>query len=436
MWIFKFIYYKWNERRRLHILSKFNDYEKFIEEQQKAVSKIKDETFKISAILNLYIGHYLNNQLDKAEEILETMKSFDIDDLDDSIKYIYFYYSINHYIATGNEIMVDRIWEESQSLREEVKEKCTEIYRHTRMNYNNFKGLYEESNKVLLEDGHDKKDDVFCNILKAEIYFNVGKEEEAKFIINDLLNGDKKLTPIVKKKIKELQAQYMNVEYEGFINTNETDEKISFKDKVWLKVRDSAFMRNLLFLFIDIKNILKNKYILLIFGPIVAAYLWGKLGYIALRDNTYRNYWNHVMGSIFLGVLTINITLLFINYMIKSKKYFSTILVALIILSPMSFIFFGEPYSSTLMATIKDLPYVVSKGYVEEVTTIEYIDIVSKSDYEYIEIEISNNSFELFYDDKFYNYILQNCYEGDIVKIKYLPNTKDLIYIKLEDITK
>ncbi|WP_315118440.1 hypothetical protein [uncultured Clostridium sp.] len=435
MGIFKFIYYKWNERRRLYILSKFNDYEKFIEEQQKAVSKIKDETFKISAILNLYIGYYLNNQLDKAEEILETMKSFDIDDLDDSIKYIYFYYSIDHYIATGNEIMVDRIWEESQSLREEVKEKCTEIYRHTRMNYNNFKGLYEESNKALLEDGHDKKDDMFCNILKAEIYFNIGKEEEAKLIINGLLNGDKKLTPIVKKKIKELQDKYMNVEYEGFINTNVTDEKISLKDRVWLKVRDSVVMRNLLFLFIDAKNILKNKYVLAILGPIFAVRLWKTLGYAALRSYTYWNYLDNVMGSILLDVLIINIVLLLINYMIKSKKYLKTMLIALIILHPIGWIFYEQPYSSTLTATIKDLPYVVSKGYVEEVTTIEYIDIVSKNDYEYIEMEISNNSFELFSDDKFYNYILQNCYEGDVVKIKYLPNTKELIDIKLEDIT-
>lgn len=49
----------------------------------------------------------------------------------------------------------------------------------------------------------------------------------------------------------------MNVEDKGLINKDKTNEEISFKDKVWLKFRDLDLMRNLLLLFIDVKNILK-----------------------------------------------------------------------------------------------------------------------------------------------------------------------------------
>lgn len=175
---------------------------------------------------------------------------------------------------------------------------------------------------------------------------------------------------------------------------------------------------------------------MVILGLIIATYLWGFIGIIGLRNNTYWNYWNHFILDIFSKVFIINIIILLLKYMIKSKKYLKTMLVILIILFSMGFTFFAQSYSSTLMATIKDLPYVVSKSYVEEVTTIEYINIVNNIDYEYMEIETSNKiNFELFYGNDIYDYIIENCYEGDVVKIKYLPNTKDIIYFKLEDIT-
>ncbi|MEW9095438.1 MAG: hypothetical protein AB2417_10195 [Clostridiaceae bacterium] len=443
MWIFKFIHYKCNERKRIYIIGEFNDYEKFIEQQQKAVSKIKDKTFKLSAILNLYVGYYISNQLEKAEETIETMKSLDLDieDLDNPIKCIYYYYLINYYITTSNEIMLYKIWEESQSSLEELKQNCTQLYRNLNMNYNNFKGLYEESNKILLEDDHDEKDDIFYTLLKAEIYFNIGKENEAKLIINGLLKDKKKLAPIFKKKIKDLQVKYMNVEDEGFVNANEINEEISFKDKIWLKVRDSDAMRNLLLLLIHVKNILKkilkNKYVLSILGFFVAVRLWTIIETIVLKNNIYRSYWNHLILDIFGKAFTINIMLLLLNYMIKSKKHLKTMLLTLMLLFTVGLNFYVQPYSLSLMAKITDLPYVVSKNYVEEVTTIEYIDMINRSDYQYIEIETNNkNKFVIFNDDNIYDYILENCYEGDVVKIKYLPNTEDLIYIKLEDITK
>lgn|GEM_PF-4788756 len=433
MRILKFIYYKWNERKRMYIIDEFNDYEKFIEEQQKAASKIKDKTFKISAILNLYNGYYFTNQLEKAEEVI---KSLDIESLDNSLKCAYYYYLINHYIATSNEIMLDKFWEESQSSLEELRQNDAQLYRKLKINYNNFKGLYEESNKILLEADYDEKGDIFYDLLKTETYFNIGKENEAKLIINDLPKDNKKLPPIFKKKVKELQVRYMNVENEGFINKDKTNEKISFKDKVWLKFRDLDFMRNLLLLFIYVKNILKNKHVLVVFGIIIATYLWEFIGIIGLRNNIYWNYWTHFMLDIFNKVFMINIMILLLKYMIKSKKYLKTMLVTLIMLSSMGFIFYVQPYSSTLMAIIKDLPYVVSKSYVEEVTTIEYINMVDEIDYQYMEIETSNKiNFELFNNNDTYNYIMENCYEGDVVKIKYLPNTKDIIYFKLEDIT-
>ncbi len=434
MRILKFIYYKWNERKRMYIIDEFNDYEKFIEEQQKAASKIKDKTFKISAILNLYNGYYFTNQLEKAEEVI---KSLDIESLDNSSKCAYYYYLINHYIATSNKIMLDKFWEESQSSLEELRQNDAQLYRKLKINYNNFKGLYEESNKILLEADYDEKGDIFYDLLKTETYFNIGKENEAKLIINGLPKDNKKLPPIFKKKIKELQVRYMNVENEGFINKDKTNEKISFKDKVWLKFRDLDFMRNLLLLFIYVKNILKNKHVLVVFGIIIATYLWEFIGIIGLRNNIYWNYWTHFMLDIFNKVFMINIMILLLKYMIKSKKYLKTMLVTLIMLSSMGFIFYVQPYSSTLMAIIKDLPYVVSKSYVEEVTTIEYINMVDEIDYQYMEIETSNKiNFELFNNNNIYNYIMENCYEGDVVKIKYLPNTKDIIYLELEDITK
>lgn len=433
MRILKFIYYKWNERKRMYIIDEFNDYEKFIEEQQKAASKIKDKTFKISAILNLYNGYYFTNQLEKAEEVI---KSLDIESLDNSSKCAYYYYLINHYIATSNEIMLDKFWEESQSSLEELRQNDAQLYRKLKINYNNFKGLYEESNKILLEADYDEKGDIFYDLLKTETYFNIGKENEAKLIINGLPKDNKKLPPIFKKKIKELQVRYMNVENEGFINKDKTNEKISFKDKVWLKFRDLDFMRNLLLLFIYVKNILKNKHVLVVFGIIIATYLWEFIGIIGLRNNIYWSYWTHFMLDIFNKVFMINIMILLLKYMIKSKKYLRTMLVTLIMLSSMGLIFYVQPYSSTLMAIIKDLPYVVSKSYVEEVTTIEYINMVDEIDYQYMEIETSNKiNFELFNNNDTYNYIMENCYEGDVVKIKYLPNTKDIIYFKLEDIT-
>ncbi|HAG44859.1 MAG TPA: hypothetical protein DCL31_17970 [Clostridium sp.] len=433
MRILKFIYYKWNERKRMYIIDEFNDYEKFIEEQQKAASKIKDKTFKISAILNLYNGYYFTNQLEKAEEVI---KSLDIESLDNSLKCAYYYYLINHYIATSNEIMLDKFWEESQNSLEELRQNDAQLYRKLKINYNNFKGLYEESNKILLEADYDEKGDIFYDLLKTETYFNIGKENEAKLIINDLPKDNKKLPPIFKKKVKELQVRYMNVENEGFINKDKTNEKISFKDKVWLKFRDLDFMRNLLLLFIYVKNILKNKHVLVVFGIIIATYLWEFIGIIGLRNNIYWNYWTHFMLDIFNKVFMINIMILLLKYMIKSKKYLKTMLVTLIMLSSMGFIFYVQPYSSTLMAIIKDLPYVVSKSYVEEVTTIEYINMVDEIDYQYMEIKTSNKiNFELFNNNDTYNYIMENCYEGDVVKIKYLPNTKDIIYFKLEDIT-
>jgi len=417
----------------MYIIDEFNDYEKFIEEQQKAASKIKDKTFKISAILNLYNGYYFTNQLEKAEEVI---KSLDIESLDNSLKCAYYYYLINHYIATSNEIMLDKFWEESQSSLEELRQNDAQLYRKLKINYNNFKGLYEESNKILLEADYDEKGDIFYDLLKTETYFNIGKENEAKLIINDLPKDNKKLPPIFKKKVKELQVRYMNVENEGFINKDKTNEKISFKDKVWLKFRDLDFMRNLLLLFIYVKNILKNKHVLVVFGIIIATYLWEFIGIIGLRNNIYWNYWTHFMLDIFNKVFMINIMILLLKYMIKSKKYLKTMLVTLIMLSSMGFIFYVQPYSSTLMAIIKDLPYVVSKSYVEEVTTIEYINMVDEIDYQYMEIETSNKiNFELFNNNDTYNYIMENCYEGDVVKIKYLPNTKDIIYFKLEDIT-
>ncbi|MFD3157940.1 hypothetical protein ACFIJ5_13880 [Haloimpatiens sp. FM7330] len=431
MWILKLLnimYYRCNEKRRMYIMTKFNDYEKFIEQQQKAVSKIKEETSRIAAILNLYNAYYFNDQLEKAEE---TIKSLDIDSLDNSIKCIYYYYLLNHYIAANNEIMVDKLWEESQSLLEEMKQKDNQFYRNLQMNYNNFKGLYEKSNKILLEVDYDGKDDIFYTLLKTEIYFNVGKENEAKLIINDLLNGKKKLVPIFKKKIKDFQMKYMN-EDEKFINKNKTNEKISFKDKVWSKVRDSDFMRNLLLLFIDVKNILKNKYVLLIFGPIIAVYLWKIIGIIGLKNNTYWNYWNYLILDILSNVAFINLVGLLINYMIKRKKYLKAMLIILVLLSCIGFNFSAKSYSLSLKARIIDLPYVVSKSYVEEVTTIKYIDIVNEEKYQYIQIETNNNKFQVFSDDNVYDYILQNCCEGDVVKIKYLPNTKNIIYINLE----
>ncbi len=434
MRILKFIYYKWNERKRMYIIDEFNDYEKFIEEQQKAASKIKDKTFKISAILNLYNGYYFTNQLEKAEKVI---KSLDIESMDNSTKCAYYYYLINHYIATSNKIMLDKFWEESQSSLEELRQNDAQLYRKLKINYNNFKGLYEESNKILLKADYDEKGDIFYDLLKTETYFNIGKENEAKLIINGLPKDNKKLPPIFKKKIKELQVRYMNVENEGFINKDKTNEKISFKDKVWLKFRDLDFMRNLLLLFIYVKNILKNKHVLVVFGIIIATYLWEFIGIIGLRNNIYWNYWTHFMLDIFNKVFMINIMILLLKYMIKSKKYLKTMLVTLIMLSSMGFIFYVQPYSSTLMAIIKDLPYVVSKSYVEEVTTIEYINMVDEIDYQYMEIETSNKiNFELFNNNNIYNYIMENCYEGDVVKIKYLPNTKDIIYLELEDITK
>ncbi len=433
MWILKLIkliYHKCNEKRRMYIMTKFNDYEKFIEQQQKAVSKINDKTSKIVAILNLYNAYYFNNQLEKAEE---TIKALDINGLDNSIGSVYYYYLINCYIAASDEIMVDKLWQESQSALEEIKEKYPQLYRNLNMNYNNFKGLYEESNKILLEADYDKKNDIFYAILKAEIYFNIGKENKAKLIINGLLEDKKKLPPLFKKKIKDIQMKYMNLEYEGFINKNETNEKISFKDRIWLKVRDSDFMRNLLLLFIDIKSIFKNKYGLLILCPIIIIYLWKIIATMGLRSNTYSDYWDCLILDIFSKVLTINIMVLLINYMIKCKKYLKAIAVILMLLFWISFNFFAQSYPSSLKARIKDLHYVVSKSYVEEITTIKYIDMVDKGKYQYIEIETNNNKFEVFNGDNVYDYILQNCYEGDVVKIKYLPNTKDIIYINLEE---
>lgn len=436
MYILKFIYYKWNERKRMYIIGEFNDYEKFIEEQQKAVSKIKDKTARIVAILNLYNGYYFTNQLEKAEEVI---KSLDIESLDNSSKCAYYYYLINHYIDTSNEIMVDKLWEESQSSLEELRQNDAQFYRKLKINYNNFKGLYEESNKILLESSHNEKDDILYAILKAEAYFNIGKENEAKLIINDLLKDKKKLPPIFKKKIKELQVKYMNVEDEGFINKNKTNKKISFKDKVWLKFRDLDFMRNLLLLFIYVKNILKkilkNKHVLVILGVIIATHLWGFIGSAVLRNNMYCNYWNRFMADIFGKVFIINIMIVLLKYIIKSKQYLKTMLATLILPFFMGVIFFAEPYSLSLMAKIRDLSYVVSISYVEEVTTIEYINIVNGVDYEYMEMETSSGiNFELFYNNDIYDYIIENCYEGDVVKMKYLPNTKDIIYIELEDI--
>lgn len=437
MRILKFIYYKWNERKRMYIISEFNDYEKFIEEQQKAVSKIKDKTARIVAILNLYNGYYFTNQLEKAEKVI---KSLDIESLDNSSKCAYYYYLINHYIDTSNEIMLDKLWEESQSSLEELRQNDAQFYRKLKINYNNFKGLYEESNKILLEADYDEKGDIFYDLLKTETYFNIGKENEAKLIINGLLEDKKKLPQIFKKKIKELQVRYMNVGDEGFINKDKTNEKISFKDKVWLKFRDLDFMRNLLLLFIYIKNILKktlkNKHVLVFLSILIATYLWEFIGIIGLRNNIYWNYWTHFMLDIFNKVFIINIMIVLLKYIIKSKQYLKTMLATLILPFFMGVIFFAGPYSLSLMAKIRDLPYVVSKSYVEEVTTIEYINIVNGIDYEYMEIETSNNiNFRLFYNNDIYDYIMENCYEGDVVKIKYLPNTKDIIYLELEDIT-
>lgn len=426
MWFFKlikFIYYKYSEKRRMYIMTKFNDYEKFIDEQQKFVSKIKDKTLKVAAMLNLYNGYYFDNQLEKAEE---TLKSLDTDSLDKPITAIYYYYLINHYIAANNGIMVDKLWEESQSKLEEIKQKQPQFYRNLEINYNNFKGLYEESNKIILQACYDGKDDIFYELLKAEIYFNTGKEKEAKLIINDLLNGDKKLVPIFKERIKKLQVKYMKLEDQNF----KLKEKVSGKDKIWLKVRDSYFMTNLLLWFIDVKNMFKNKYVLLILGPIIAAYLWKAIGSIEFKNLTYWNYWNYLILDIFSKLIVINITGLLINYMIRHKKYFKAVLVSLVFLSWLSFCFYAQSYSVSLKARILDLPYVTSRSYIEESTTIKYINIVHKDKYKYIQIETSNkNKFKVFDDDKFYNYIVENCYEGDIVKIKYLPNTKNIIYI-------
>lgn len=128
--------------------------------------------------INLSSTYYSNNQLIDALNILKTL---DINELNNNEKIAYYNDLIHYYIDMNDEFMLEQVWKEAQDSLEELKKSSSIIYKHILINYNNFKGLYEESNQILLEiDNENNEKNNHLLLSKAKVYFNIGREDEAK----------------------------------------------------------------------------------------------------------------------------------------------------------------------------------------------------------------------------------------------------------------
>ena len=241
------------------------------------------------------------------------------------------------------------------------------------------------------------------------------------------MKGNEKNIPVFKRKLEELQANYMMMDNiineDGRIFYKDIKKKMSFKEKIWKSVRDSNLLRNILLIGIDIKALFKKKWFVFLVGYIIMFKLVMKVQDVLCKNSIYIDYWKYVCGSFMYNLMRIGIFALIIMYAIKKKKHFVAVIA-------FTLIWFSISLSGPLgeISQFLDFHYVISENYVEDVETITDISITDNKE---IDIETNNNKFILYCDHRYYDDIIEKYYIGDVVKIKYLPNTKNILDIKL-----
>ncbi|GAA0076651.1 hypothetical protein UT300005_10290 [Clostridium sp. CTA-5] len=408
-----------------------NDYDKYIEVETKVKNTTKNKSVRKLATINLSIAYYFNNEIHKA---LDTLKSLDIDDLNKREKISYYYNLLLYSTKIKDEETINYVITEGKKDIDSIKEKANSTYNIFYINYYNYKGLYEESKKLLLEIDREKLSEgerVYYNLLQAEYYVYIKNYYEAANIINQIIKYDEITSPIIIETIKCLSEKC--IENGVFIEDyyNKSNEEKNDKPIINILKKLSCIpIIHLVFVLIlntitNFKNSIKEKWFIYFAAPFGICFFGCKVVGILSKKSLYNSYWTELCCEIFMLYVILCAAILCLRYILRNKcKNIKFILFIILMLIGQ-----GGFEGYNLINNIYDFSYVISNNYAEEVTLINNIE---KEDGFYkIELDGFEDKYYIPVNDK--NSQVDKYYIDDKVIAKYLPNAErilDIVYIE------
>ncbi|MBW6410664.1 hypothetical protein [Clostridium weizhouense] len=425
------LYSMFIDQARSNINYLCNDYDKYIEVETKVKNTTKNKSIRKLATINLSIAYYFNNEIHKA---LDTLKSLNIDDLNKGERISYYYNLLLYSTKVKDEETINYVITEGKKEIDSIKEKSKNTYNGFYINYYNYKGLYEESKKLLLEIDREKLSEGergYYNLLQAEYYVYVKNYYEAANIINQIIKYDEITSPIIIETIKCLSEKCIEngVFIEDYYNKSNEEKNDKPIIKILKKLSCIPVIHLIFSLMLNtitnFKSSIKERWFIYFAVPFGICFFCCRVVGILSKKSLYNSYWTDLCYGIFILYVVLCIAIICLRYILRNKfKNIKFILFIILMLIGM-----GGFEGYNLINNIYDFSYVISNNYDEDVT---FINNIEKEDGFYkIELDGFEDRYYIEVNDK-KNKIDKYYIDGKVI-VKYLPNSEkilDIVYIK------